>query len=302
LIVVAGEALVDILVRPDGSIAAVPGGGPYNVARAIGRLGPAVAWLGALSTDRFGQLLETGLAADGVSLQLVHRTELPTTLALAEVGADGSGTYRFYTDGTAAPQVRASGPLPAGTRALHVGTLGLVLDPIATTLERLVASLPADVLVMVDPNCRPSIISDVPAYQARIERVLRRAHVVKVSTEDLAFLRPGEDLEAAIAWLVGLGPRAVFVTDGDAPVRVVAEGQASEIEVPRVDVVDTVGAGDAFGGAALACLVQDAVTPDRLDAGRATRAARFGIRAAAISCMRAGADPPTLAEVGGWPT
>ncbi|HEX5828922.1 MAG TPA: PfkB family carbohydrate kinase, partial [Candidatus Limnocylindrales bacterium] len=152
MIVVAGEALVDLIVRADGSLVAVPGGGPYNAARAVGRLGVPVAWLGGLSSDRFGRQLEVGLVEDGVSLALVQRTDAPTTLALAELDAGGAATYRFYTQGTSAPLV-LPGPLhrglPAGTRAVHAGTLGLVLDPMATTLEALVAALPEDVLVLV---------------------------------------------------------------------------------------------------------------------------------------------------------
>jgi fructokinase len=304
VIVVAGEALVDLIARPDGGIAAVPGGGPYNTARAIGRLGVPVTWVGALSSDRFGRELEAGLAADGVSLELVQRTDLPTTLALAELDASGSAAYRFYTEGTAAPTVLL-GPLarglPTGTRALHVGTLGLVLEPIATTLTALVAALPDDVLLLVDPNCRPSIVRDAAAFRTRMTRALARADVVKVSAEDLAFLRPGDDLVATVAWLGALGPRAILVTDGEGPVRVVVGGETHEVAVPRIEVVDTVGAGDTFGGAALACLVHHGVTRATLDAAAAIRAARFGVRAAAIACTRAGASPPTLAELGGWP-
>ena len=300
MIVAAGEALVDLLVRPDRSIAAAPGGGPYNTARAIARIGLPVAWLGGLSSDRFGQLLETGLVADGVALDLAQRTELPTTLALAELDAEGAATYRFYSDGTSAPQVTGSTPLPAGTRAVHVGSLGLVLEPMATTLEALVAGLPDGVLLFVDPNCRPSITADPEAYRRRIERILGRADVVKASREDLTFLRPDDDHRAASEWIASLGARAVIVTDGGAPVAVVAGGETRTVDVPRVEIADTVGAGDTFGGAALAWLVHEDLTRAALDADRAVRAAQFGVRAAAISCTRPGADPPTLAELGGW--
>ena len=196
MIVVAGEALVDLIVRADGSLIAVAGGGPYNSARAIARLGEDVAWIGGLSADRFGRDLEAGLVASGVSLELVQRTERPTTLALAELDPDGAATYRFYTEGTSAPAVQP-GPLeaglPPGTRALHAGSLGFVLEPMATTFEGLVGGLPDDVLLSVDPNCRPSITHDPDAYRTRIARVLARADVVKVSTDDLAFLVPGMD-------------------------------------------------------------------------------------------------------------
>ena len=304
MIVVAGEALVDLIARPDGTIAAVPGGGPYNAARAIGRLGVPVAWAGCLSSDRFGRALEAGLTADGVALDLVQRTDLPTTLALAELDASGAATYRFYTDGTSAPALLPgplAGGVPSATRALHVGTLGLVLEPIAATLMALVAALPDDVLLLVDPNCRPSTVRDPAAYRSRIAHVLARADVVKVSVEDLTFLRPGEDLATGVAWLVALGPRVVLVTDGGGAVRVVTDGAATNVDVPPIEVVDTVGAGDTFGGAALAILVHDGVTRATLDAGAATRAARFGAVAAAVACTRAGANPPTLAELGGWP-
>jgi fructokinase len=302
--VVAGEALVDLIARPDGTIAAVPGGGPYNAARAIGRLGVPVAWAGSLSSDRFGRELEAGLTADGVALDLVQRTALPTTLALAEVDASGAATYRFYTDGTSAPALppgALGGAVPPGTHAMHAGTLGFVLEPLATTLTALIATLPDDVLLLVDPNCRPSIVRDPAEYRSRMTHVLARADVVKVSVEDLGFLRPGEDLATGVAWLASLGPTVILVTDGGDAVRVVTGGAVHDVAVPQIDVVDTVGAGDTFGGAALACLVHDGVTRGTLGAHAATRAARFGVRAAALACTRAGANPPTLAELGGWP-
>jgi fructokinase len=305
VIVIAGDALVDLIVRADGSITAVPGGGPYNSARAVGRLGMPVSWIGGLSSDRFGRDLEAGLSGAGVDLSMAQRTDLPTTLALAEIGADGAASYRFYTDATSAPAV-LPGPLaaglPADTDAVLTGTLGFVLEPMGTTLEALVAALPPDLLLMIDPNCRPSITRDPAGFRARIARVLARADIVKVSTEDLEFLQPGETLVAAIGWVLALGSRVVLVTDGAAPVRVLIDGVEHQVAAPTVDVVDTIGAGDTFGGAFLACLVQGG--GGRHTAGdpeAVLRAAQFAVRASAIVCGRAGANPPTLAELGGWP-
>ena len=301
---VAGEALVDLLVRTDGSVAAAAGGGPYNTALTIARLGVPVAWLGGLSSDRFGRLLEAGLEADAVALDLVQRTDLPTTLALAELDAQGAATYRFYVNGTSAPRVLADGlpaTLPPATRALHVGTLGLVLEPMATTLESLVAGLPADVLLMVDPNCRPSAITDPGAWRARLARILARADVVKVSAEDAAFLVPGAPPADAVTWMRALGTRVVLLTDGSRPVSIRGGGPVRTVPVPPVPVVDTVGAGDTLAGAVLACLVHDGVTRATLDLDVAERATRFGVRAAAVTCSRAGANPPSLDELGGWP-
>ncbi len=306
MIVIAGDALVDLIVRADGSITAVPGGGPYNSARAVGRLGTPVSWIGGLSSDRFGRDLEAGLAGAGVDLSMAQRTDLPTTLALAEIGVDGAASYRFYTDSTSAPAVYPeplAGGLPTDTSAVLTGTLGFVLEPMATTLEAMVAALPPGLLLMIDPNCRPSITRDPDAFRARLARVLARADIVKVSTEDLAFLVPGETAEAATGWVQALGPRVLLITDGPAPVRVLVDGVAHEVAAPGVEVVDTIGAGDTFGGAFLACLVQGgggrhaAGDPDAV-----LRAARFAVLAAAVVCGRAGANPPTLAELGGWPS
>lgn len=304
-IVVAGEALVDLIVRADGQIVPVAGGSPYNIVRAIARLGVPAAWVGGLSSDRFGRMLEAGLAGDGVNLSAVQRTDLPTTLALAEVGADGSASYHFYTAETSAPWVHP-GPLTGvvgdGVRAVATGSLGLMLDPMATTLERFVVGVPADRIVMLDPNARPSITTDPEPWRARIARVMGRADIVKASTEDLAYLRPGQTLEHTIAWVIAQGPAVVLVTDGARPVRVVTAAGTELVSAPPVDVVDTVGAGDTFGGAFLACLVHDDARPtDLADPAVALRAARFAVRASAAVCARPGADPPRLAEIGGWP-
>jgi len=305
LIVVAGEALIDLIVRADGEIVPIAGGSPFNSVRAIARLGLPASWIGGLSSDRFGRMLEGGLAGDGVGRDQVQRTDLPTTLALAELGADGSASYRFYTEATSAPAV-LPGPLAGGVapsaRAFLTGSLGLVLEPMASTLEAVALAVPADRIVMLDPNARPSITRDPDAWRARMARVMARADIVKASAEDLEYLRPGESLEASAAWVKAQGPTVVLVTDGSRPVRVVT-GEGTEMVVaPPVDVVDTVGAGDTFGGAFLACLVHEGVGPDGLgDAATVLRAARFAVRASAFVCGRAGANPPTLAELGGWP-
>ena len=305
LIVAAGDALIDLILRPDGSVTPVPGGGPYNAARAIGRLGISCAFLGGLSDDRFGRLLEAGLAAEGVSLDLVRRSSLPTTLALAEIGGDGSARYRFYVDGTSAPAVSAepdSVALPDETTALLTGTLGLVLEPLASTLEVLVARLRESVLLLLDLNARPVVTPDPAGWRSRVERLLPRVDVVKASVDDLAFLRPDDKPVAAARWIARRGPRVVLVTDGGGPVRIVGGAEVHEVAPVPVTVVDTVGAGGTFAAAFLACLVHDQTSRDTLERREPVlRATRFAMRAAAAACTRAGADPPSLAELGGWP-
>src|SRR4051812_5859362 len=137
MIVVGGEALVDLVIDRNGAVTATLGGGPFNAARAIGRLGSDVAFLGAVSEDRFGSLLHRRLRDDGVDDSLVDFTALPTPLASAELDGDGAATYHFYIAETAAPNLHPIA-VPRGTGILHVGTLGLVLEPMATTLEAIV--------------------------------------------------------------------------------------------------------------------------------------------------------------------
>ena len=302
MIVVAGESLIDLIVGADGRVEAIPGGGPYNVARTIGRLGHSVAFLGRVSTDRFGRALLDRLAADGVDGRLVQSTEAPTTLAVAELDGSGAATYHFYLDGTAAPGLDGGGlaeELPASVRALHVGTLGLVVEPMATTLEGLVARAPDDVVVMVDPNCRPSATPDPAALRSRVQRLAARADVIKVSRDDLSFLYPGTGADDALAALLDVGPSAVLMTDGDRAVRVAVDGASIDLPVPRITVVDTVGAGDAFGGAFLGSWVGRGQGRAGLADHETLRpSVEFAIRVASETCRRAGAEPPTAAEMG----
>lgn len=309
MIVVAGESLVDLLVADDGSVTATPGGGPYNVARTLGRLGRPVAYLGRLSTDRFGQILRGHLVADGVDLGLAPTTDDPTLLAVAELDDAGTAHYRFHSAATAAAGLVASDVpegLPAGVIAFHVGALGLVLEPMAATIEELVAGVDPSIIVMADPNCRPAAITNEAGYRARLDRILARADVIKVSTDDLAWLEPGLepglDPVAAARRLLARGPAIALVTDGGRPVRVVfaAHADVVVVDVPTVQVVDTIGAGDGFGAGFLAAWT--AVGRGRAELGDAeavTAATRFAVEVGARTAGRAGAEPPTLADLRG---
>ena len=255
VIVVAGEALIDLIVGPDGALAAIPGGGPYNTARTIARLGQPVTFLGRISTDRFGRTLRANLERDGVAADGVIATDDPTTLAVAELDEHGVARYQFYVDGTSAAGLEdadVASVMAVAPSALHVGTLGLVLEPIGTTIEGLVERSPDSCLVMLDPNCRPSATPDPAAFRARIDRLARRADVVKVSDDDLRFLAPDDDPDTTIDRLLGLGARVVLRTHGGDDVQVRTPAGRASVPVPAVEVVDTVGAGDAFGGGFLA--------------------------------------------------
>ena len=296
MIVVGGEALVDLVIDPDGSVTAKLGGGPFNAARAIGRLGSDVAFLGAVSRDRFGTLLHNQLVADAVDDSLVQLTELPTTLASAELDEHGAATYHFYLAETAAPNLHLL-PMPAGVNILHVGTLGMVLEPMATTLEAIVGSIGESVVVLLDPNCRPNVTSDRVGFLARLDRMLRRADVVKVSTDDLEFIAPG-DHRAGVTSLLDGGAKVVLHTDGGRSVFIRWATDEIEVPVPTVDVVDTIGAGDAFGGAFAAWWDQAGLGRHELRDHDAVRAAvAAAVEVAAVSCTRVGAQPPRRAEL-----
>jgi fructokinase len=299
VIVVIGEALIDLLVRPDGRIEATAGGGPFNTARTIARLGQRVAFAGRLSTDAFGRRLRDRLAGDGVDLGLAVETDDPTTLAVVESGTTGEADYRFYLAGTSAPGLALDAVGAIGRpAALHIGTLGLVLEPIGSTAEAVVGGMPPETLVMADLNARPAATPDHAAWVARIGRLVRRVDVLKASVDDLLFFRPDAGAIDAATTIVDAGPRVVLLTDGAGPVRIVTAGGTQTVEPPRVEVVDTVGAGDAFGGGFLAAWIGAGRGRAELtDSDALLEATSFAVRVASITCTRPGADPPTTSEL-----
>ena len=300
MILVAGEALVDLVPGDGSSLLAHPGGGPFNTARTVARLGRPVAFLGRLSTDRFGRTLEGMLREDGVDLGSVVRTDDPTTLAVAEVDDAGAARYRFYERATSAPGLEtteALAALPADVAVLHVGTLGIHLEPIATAIEAVVERLAGTALVAIDPNVRAGALDDPAAFRARLARLLERADLLKLSEDDLAWLAPGVPPDEGVRSLLG-GARAGVVTRGGDGALVVTAGGAMHVAAPRVDVVDTIGAGDAFGGGLIAWWDMRGLGRDALgDLDALVEATRFACRVAALTCARAGAQPPALAEV-----
>lgn len=305
MISVLGEALVDIIVDPQGEVTSVVGGAPLNTARTVARLGIPATFLGGVSTDAFGDRIMRLLAADGVTLGLGSQVPEPTTLAIAQIDAHGAATYRFMMEGTSAAAVTpqmAVDHLDASVRAIHVGTLGLVLQPLADASVALVAAARDDQLVMVDPNCRPSVMTGSPVFAHALASVLPRADVVKVSGDDLDFLFPGIDPARSAADLARSSGSVVLFTDGARSVRVLAGGAEVVVDVPAVPVVDTVGAGDSFSGGFLAWWMQHGRgRSDLSDLDAVVAAARFGVAVAGITCQRAGAEPPHIGDLpGGW--
>lgn len=297
-VVVAGEALIDLAPRPNGALSPLIGGGPFNTARALARLGRPTAFLGCVSTDRFGRDIAKALAADGAALDDRLRSERPTSLAVAELDDQGVASYRFHLAETAALQLTpdlALSVLPNQIAALHVGSLGLVLDPMASALEAVVQRAAGQALIMTDPNVRPAVIGDLTAYAARLWRVIAATDVVKVSDADLAILMPEQVPLDAARSLLDLGPRLVLLTLGAEGAVAIGRFGERAVKPAPVKVVDTIGAGDIFSGAWLAHWLDSQATLDNADAIAATTA--YACHAASLSCARPGASPPSAKEL-----
>jgi fructokinase len=301
LAVVGGEALYDLVVDRTGGLTPHAGGGPFNTARTIGRLGQPVTFLGQLSSDWFGAALAEHLVADGVRVDERLRSAEPTTLAIAELDAGGSARYRFYAQATSAPGLTpeaALQALPPDVGYLHVGSLGIVLEPIANALEAVIERVAGRAVVMVDPNCRPSMIPDADAYRARLHRMLRHADVIKLSEEDLGWLDPDRPRVDAVRALLLHGPRLAVLTRGSLGAVVITSEVEVDIPARPVVVTDTIGAGDAFGGALLAWWQARGFGREHLtDLDASVEAVRFACMVAAHTCARPGALPPFLAEL-----
>jgi fructokinase len=305
VIVVGGEALVD-LVDDHGLLNPVPGGGPFNTAIALGRLGLPVAYLGTLSRDDYGSLLARLLTDAGVEMSLVRWSDAPTPLAVVRRQDDGENAYTFYLTGTSLTDLppEAVPALPEHAWAIHVGTLALAVDPPAAAYEALLDREARRRTIVLDPNVRPAVFGDQVSYRDRFERLARLADVVKLSEHDAAWIYPELERADVLDRILGLGPRLVAITMGKlGAIAASREGQA-RVPAVAITVVDTVGAGDIFGAALLAALVErDALKPGAtrsLDDSLLEEALEYAVTAAAITCTRRGAVPPSQAEIAAW--
>jgi len=305
MIIVAGEALVDLLIDGTTEVQAVLGGGPFNAARTIGRLGHPTRFVGRLSSDRFGEALATALVADGIEHAVKDLAGEPTTLASAELNEQGAAAYRFYLGGTSAPKLTCEhlrSVYLGDADAIHVGSLALVLEPMACALLAWLRAAPADVVVMVDLNCRPQAVIDHHRYRTNLYNFVGCAHVVKASREDISFLYPQDTPESGAARLLTAGAHVVLLTDADQPTRIVTPNGSRTVPVPAVTVVDTVGAGDSFGAAFLTWWVETGRGVEELGLlDDLERAVALGNDVSTITCTRSGANPPLRSELTHWP-
>jgi fructokinase len=305
VIVVCGEALIDLV--PDDSsgvrFTAIPGGSPANTAIASARLGVPTALAARLSGDAFGRRLRAHLAGNGVDLSLAVAAAEATSLAVVELDDGGGASYRFDLAGRADWQWtddELPTALPPDVDAVVAGSLALALPPGGRALERFLARARDSATVVVDPNVRPSVVGDLSRMRADVDRWCGIADVIKASSDDTQVLFPGEEPEAVARRWVSAGAGTVVVTlGGEGALAVTASGVVS-VPAPPTTVVDTVGAGDTFTAGFLAWLHRARLLGGRLgglNAENLQQALTFGVRAAAITCSRVGADPPYRHEL-----
>ncbi|HEX4817596.1 MAG TPA: carbohydrate kinase [Nonomuraea sp.] len=271
------------------------GGGPANTAVALARLGTETRFLGRISGDVFGSMFRERLAASGVNLSGCVEASEPSTLAVAALDEDGRAAYIFYAEGAADWQwtpYELDRDRLGSAACLHTGSLALVRPPGRAAVEEFAAKAAAHATVSIDPNVRPSLATR-DDYQ--VARWCEWADILKLSDDDLGFLLPGVPLDRACDIWHAAGARLVVVTRGAAGALVSLDGARATVQAPRVQVVDTVGAGDAFTAGLLHHLGANGLLGGRLDAldlGAAMEAAAFAARVAALTCSVAGADPP----------
>jgi fructokinase len=273
----------------------LPGGGPANTAVALARLGTPTRFLGRVSGDVFGELFRRHLASSGVDLSAAIDATEPSTLAVAALDAGGQAEYTFYADGTADWQWTPYelGPDRLGPAAcLHTGSLALAREPGRTAVEAFAREAAGRATISIDPNVRPSLASlaDYP-----VSRWCEWTDILKLSADDLDFLLPGVPLDGACDTWHAAGARLIVITRGAAGALVSLDGERASVPAPKVDVVDTVGAGDSFTAGLLHRLAAKGLLGGRLDGldlETAVEAAELAVRVSALTCSVAGANPP----------
>ena len=290
---VCGEVLIDIL--PSGPVV---GGGPANTAKALARLGHDVHFIDGISSDAYGQSARAELLNDGVNLDLALASDKPTCTATVTLDAAGGASYEFLIDGTATFDFAASwlpDPYRYQPQVLHIGTLVTVIEPGASALYDWAMSVAELAPIVFDPNIRPSVLPDRDLYEAAVEKWAALSAVIKVSDDDLAWLFPTATIDEVAQRWINDGAFLVVVTRGaNGLVGYTADGS---VEVPgvKVDVVDTVGAGDTVGAIVVEAMLAHGLIELRGDLLRSVLARAAA--AAAITCSRKGAQPPYKHEL-----
>jgi fructokinase len=297
---VCGEALIDLIPVTPGSDQrqVIPGGGPANTAHALARLDIPTEFIGGLSDDQYGQRMRSEFIAGRVGLTFTPEHQLPTCLAIVSIDIDGGATYEFKIDGTATFAFATENlpdPKSVNPEAIYIGTLATIIEPGASILKDWIIQAKDYAPIIYDPNIRSSVISDRSRYQEVVKNWVVLSNVVKASEDDLAWLYPDTDpLKIARSW-VSQGVQLVVVTKGENGIVGVTENQEVSIPGVKVEVIDTVGAGDTVGAVLVEALIEFGLK--KLTSELLSHTLHRAALAAAITCSRAGANPPTKAEL-----
>ena len=294
---VCGEALID-KITIGGQLREIPGGGPANTAHALARLAVASEFIGGLSSDSYGQMMREQFTAAGVGLRFTPTHELPTCTANVTIAADGSASYQFVIDGTAT-FAYAEANLPEVEReaveAIYFGTLATIVEPGASVLFEWMKKAVGKVPIIFDPNIRPTVLGDRERYQSAVARFLQISDVVKASTDDIGWLYPEmNEFEVAKSWLER-GVKLVVITRGENGLVGITAEHIIEVPGIKVDVVDTVGAGDTVGAIIAEGIVHHGL--ERVLTSELSHILHRAVQASAITCSRQGAQPPYKKEL-----
>ena len=308
MLLCCGEALIDMIPAPtvSGQEGYVPhvGGSVFNTAIALGRLGVQTGMLTGLSTDLFGRQLLESLRANHVDTSLLVTSDRLSTLAFVQL-TDGNASYTFFDENSAGRMLELNDMpvLPDDVSTLYFGGISLTFEPGAEAYAALLKREAPARVVMLDPNIRPSFIRDIGRYRDRLDGMIALSDIVKVSDEDLNWIYPGpQSLFEKLDFVRQAGPSVVILTrSGSDAAAFLKDGTEVSVPVERVEVVDTIGAGDTFNAGVLAklaelgLLVKDSLSA--IDPDPVRDALRFGARVAAITVSRAGANPPWRHEL-----
>jgi fructokinase len=306
MILCCGEALIDMLPRKgaDGADVYQPmnGGSVYNTAIALGRLGVPTGFFAGISTDFFGDGLVEGLKSAHVSTKFLRLKERYTTLALVKL-TNGHARYSFIEDGSAGRMLekRDIPKIPKSVAALHFGSISLIPEPCGGTYEALLRRSAKNHVISLDPNIRPTLIKHKKTHLARLNRLMALSDAVKISDEDVKWMTGSDNLARFAKSCLNKGVKIVAITRGGTGCEVFTKQHALSLEAPKVQVADTVGAGDTFTAGFLNYLHRNALLTKKalasIEATQLMRAAEFAMKCAAVTVSRPGADPPWAKEV-----
>ena len=311
MFVICGEALIDIFIEDNTPLnseqfplQACVGGSPFNVAIGLARLGQPVSLLTALSNDMFGKRLSSVLKTEGVSQELIVKKQLPSTVAFIEKDQAGVPSYSFLGNGAAdrsllPEDVNLKANIPS---CIHLGSYSIVAQPTADSLLSLVQQYSGKCLISLDPNIRAIVEPDMDVWRARVDELIDLTDIVKVSDEDLALMYPDQAPEDVIKKWFDTGLKLIVLTKGGEGSSLLSSKAHVDIDTPKINIVDTVGAGDTYQAALLdsvASLFEQFGDEwvDQLTATQLKEIGNYAAAAAAITCSRQGADLPSRSEV-----